>query len=138
MRIVADVNIILSALIRDSITRKIILELGLDIYFPEPALHKIRKYKNLILEKSRLEEESYSHILTNLFKYIKLVPAEEIEGNWNKAKEIIEHIDKEDVVFIATALGIETSVIWSDDKDFEKQDKIKVFKTKDMAKLFFA
>ena len=136
MKIILDVNIILSALIRDSITRKIILNSEFDFYFPEPSLHKIRKYENYILEKSGLTEEEYDKILAILFKYIRLVPTEEIEKNWNEAKKIMEHIDKEDVVFIATALSIEHSVIWSDDRHFEKQDKIKVLKTKEIANLY--
>ena len=132
MKVILDVNIILSALIRDSTTRKIILNSEFDFYFPEPSLHKIRKYENYILEKSGLSEEEYDKILAILFKYIKLVPTEEIEKNWNKAKEIMEYIDSEDVVFIATALGLTDSVIWSDDGHFEKQDKVKVLKTEDM------
>jgi len=132
MKVILDVNVILSALIRDSTTRKIILNSEFDFYFPEPSLHKIRKYKDYILEKSGLTEEEYNKIMAILFKYIKLVPTEEIEKNWDEAKKIMEHIDKEDVVFIATALSTEDSVIWSDDRHFEKQDKVKVLKTEDM------
>jgi len=132
MKIILDVNVILSALIRDSTTRKIILNSQFDFYFPEPSLHKIRKYKDYILKKSGLTEEEYNKIMATLFKYIKLVPTEEIEKNWDKAKKIIEHIDKEDVIFIATALSISDSVIWSDDRHFEKQDKVKVLKTGDI------
>ena len=135
MKVILDVNIILSALIRDSTTRKIILNSEFDFYFPELSLHKIRKYKDYILEKSGLSEEEYDKILAILFKYIQLVPTEEIEKNWDEAKKIMEHIDKEDVVFIATALSIEDSVIWSDDRHFEKQDKVKVLKTKEIANL---
>ena len=132
MKIILDVNVILSALIRDSTTRKIILNSEFDFYFPEPSLHKIRKYKSYILEKSGLIEEEYNKIMATLFKYIKLVPTKEIDKNWDEAKKIMEHIDKEDVVFIATSLSLPDSVIWSDDRHFEKQDKVKVFKTKDM------
>ena len=132
MKVITDVNVILSALIRDSTTRKIILNSEFDFYFPEPSLHKIRKYKSYILEKSGLIEEEYNKIMATLFKYIKLVPTEEIEKNWDEAKKIMEHIDPEDVVFIATALSIADSVIWSDDRHFEKQDKVKVLKTEDI------
>ncbi|MBS3104968.1 PIN domain-containing protein [Candidatus Woesearchaeota archaeon] len=132
MKIILDVNAILSALIRDSTTRKIILNSQFDFYFPEPSLHKIRKYKDYILEKSGLTEDEYDKLMATLFKYIKLVPTEEIEKNWDEAKKIMEHIDPEDVVFIATALSIADSVIWSDDRHFEKQDKVKVLKTEDI------
>ena len=130
MKVITDVNVILSALIRDSTTRKIILNSEFDFHFPEPSLHKIRKYKDYILEKSGLTEEEYNKLMATLFKYIKLVPSEEIEKNWDEAKKIMEHIDPEDVVFIATALSITDSAIWSDDRHFEKQDKVKVLKTK--------
>ncbi|MBS3114944.1 PIN domain-containing protein [Candidatus Woesearchaeota archaeon] len=132
MKVITDVNVILSALIRDSTTRKIILNSEFDFYFPEPSLHKIRKYKNYILEKSGLTEAEYDKLMATLFKYVKLVPTEEIEKNWDEAKKIMEHIDPEDVVFIATALSIDDSVIWSDDRHFEKQDKARVLKTEDM------
>lgn len=132
MKVITDVNVILSALIRDSTTRKIILNSEFDFYFPEPSLHKIRKYKDYILEKSGLTEEEYNKIMATLFKYIRVVPTEEIEKNWNEAKKIMGHIDPEDVVFIATALSIEDSVVWSDDRHFEKQYKVKVLKTEDI------
>ena len=132
MKVITDVNVILSALIRDSTTRKIILNSEFDFYFPEPSLHKIRKYKNYILEKYGLTEAEYDKLMATLFKYVKLVPTEEIEKNWDEAKKIMEHIDPEDVVFIATALSIDDSVIWSDDRHFEKQDKARVLKTEDM------
>ena len=132
MRIILDVNVILSALIRDSTTRKIIFNSQFDFYFPEPSLHKIRKYKDYILEKSGLTEKEYDKLMAILFKYIKLVPTEEIRKNWGKAKKIMGHIDKEDAIFIAAALSIRDSIIWSDDKHFKKQDKVKVLKTGDM------
>lgn len=132
MNVILDVNIILSALIRDSTTRKIILNSQLNLYFPELSLHKIRKYKDYTLKKSGLTEKEYDKIMATLFKYIRLVPSEEIKKNWSEANEIMEHIDKEDVVFMATALSIADSVIWSDDRDFEKQNKVKVLKTEDM------
>jgi len=132
MKIILDVNVILSALIRDSTTRKIISNSEFDFYFPELSLHKIRKYKSYVLEKSGLTEEEYNKLMTTLFKYIKLVPTEEIEKNWDEAKKIMKHIDSEDVVFIAVALRIKDSVIWSDDGHFEKQGKVKVMKTEDM------
>ena len=132
MKIILDVNVILSALIRDSTIRKIILNSEFDFYFPEPSLHKIRKYQSYTLEKSGLSEEEYNKVMAILFKYIRLVPTGEIEKHWGEAKKIIEQIDPEDVVFIAAALSITSSVIWSDDRHFEKQDKVKVLKTKEI------
>ena len=48
---------------------------------------------------------------------------------------IMGDIDEEDVPFIACALSIEDSFIWSDDKHFEKQAQILTLKTKDILEL---
>lgn len=138
MKIVVDVNIILSALIRDSITSKIILKSKLNLYFPKPSLDKIKKYEKHILKKSGLNEASYTCILTDLFKYVQLLSADEIKQNWDEAKRVMEHIDEEDVVFIAAALSLKDAIIWLDDSDFEKQNKIKIVKTRDMINLLFS
>ena len=67
MKIVVDVNIVLSALIRDSSTRKIIRELGQELYFPEPSLHKLRKYQDYVIGKAGLNEKDYTSLLKALF-----------------------------------------------------------------------
>jgi len=46
--------------------------------------------------------------------------------------EIIGKIDKKDIQFIALALAIKNNKIWSNDKHFEKQKKIQVYKTIDI------
>ncbi len=135
MKIVIDVNIILSALIKNSATREIVMESGLDFCFPEPSLAKINKYLGYVIEKSGLSKDEYDIVLTNLLKHVDIVTVEEILRNWTEAKKIMEHIDAEDVVFIATAMCFENTVIWSDDKHFEKQNRIKVWKTSDLIRL---
>lgn len=133
---VLDVNIVFSALIRDSITRKIIFTTEQDFCFPEPSLYKIRKYKALLLEKSGLSEEEFLLLLNTLFRFIRLIPTEEIKQHWSRAKEIMEHVDSEDVTFIAAALSQENAFIWSDDRHFEEQEVIPILKTEEMVHLF--
>ena len=132
MKVILDVNILLSALIRDSTTRDIIIHSGLNFYFPEPSLQKIRKYQEYIIEKSCLTKIEYFMVLRTLFKFIKIIPTEEVLKSWDEAKEIMERVDPEDVMFIAAALSQDNSIIWSEDKDFERQDKIIILKTKDI------
>ncbi|HLD96744.1 MAG TPA: PIN domain-containing protein [Candidatus Nanoarchaeia archaeon] len=136
MRIVVDVNVVLSALIRNSSTRKLIFETKHELYFPEHSLHKLRKYQNYVIGKAGLNERDYARLLAILFRNLKVIQTEEIKENWGKAKEIMEHIDKEDVVFIAAALSLDNSAIWSEDKDFERQTRVKLLKTRDIVELF--
>ena len=91
MKIVIDVNIILSALIRDSSKRRLIIESSNQLYFPEPSLNKIIKYKAYVMEKAGFTEDAFQKVIKLLFKCIKLVPTEEIQKHWSEAKEIMGH-----------------------------------------------
>lgn len=136
MKFIIDTNILLSALIKDSTTRKVIVKSGWDFYYPEMSFHEVRKYKELVLKKSGMNEEDYSKLLDLILEHINILPDERIIKNLEEAKKIIGHIDPDDVVFVATELSIPDSIIWSDDSDFNKQDKIKVLKSEKVIKLF--
>lgn len=136
MIVVLDVNPLLSALIRDSTSRRIISNESCEFYFPKPALQKLEKYKEFIQKKSGLSEQEYAALLGKLLQCIVLIGEEELSKQKEKARKIMGHIDEEDVIFIATALTLNSAVIWSDDKHFEKQNEVVVFKTKDMVDLF--
>jgi predicted nucleic acid-binding protein len=135
MRIIIDTNILLSALISHSATRKVILEGTDKLYFPKPALRKIEKYKDLVLKKSGLDEESFHLVLSKLLARIELVNRSTYKENLARAKEIMSDIDPEDTTFVAMALSIPNSVIWSRDKHLQKQNEIEVVDTNDLREL---
>ncbi len=132
MKIVLDTNILISALMRDSTTRKLIIELDEELYYPASGMEEIQKHRELILKKSGLSEEEFNPILNILFEYIELVSNEIMQDTVEEAKKIMLPIDETDVIFLATAMALEGAVIWSDDKHFAKQKKAKVKTTKEM------
>ena len=135
MIIIIDVNVFLSALIKDSITREILLTYGEEFYFPERSFQKIRKYKSLIQKKSGLSDLDFLKLFHSLLKFIRIIPDEELLDHWDEAMKIMAHIDEEDVTFIAAALCQNNAIIWSDDNHFEKQDKVITLNTKDLVNL---
>jgi predicted nucleic acid-binding protein len=70
-----------------------------------------------------------------LFKRIFVVSDVVIEKKMRQAEKIMDTIDPSDTPFIAVALAMENDGIWSDDKHFSKQKRIKVWKTKDLLRL---
>ncbi len=132
MKVIVDTNILISALIKNSTTRKIIMESGLRFYYPSIAMQEIEKYKTIILEKSGLSNRSYHEILEAILNYIILVPQEIITPFVKEAERIMGNIDKKDVIFIALALAISNNGIWSEDGDFKKQNMIRVWTTKEI------
>jgi len=74
-------------------------------------------------------------MISFLLENIELVPFEQIKRYIEIAEKIKNSIDIKDAPFIATSLAIEADGIWSFDKDFTLQSKIKVFTTTDIQKL---
>ncbi len=136
MKLILDTNIIISALIRDSITRRLIISMNIPLYYPEAGLREIFSHKKLILQKSGLNEKNFNIIMNRLFNYINIIPDKRMEKHIGKAKKIMKPIDSKDAIFLAAALSYEDAIIWSDDKDFEKQTFVKVVKTKEMLRHF--
>ncbi len=129
---VADTNCIISALIRNSVSRKIIINTNFKFYTPDFTLEEVRKHKSLICEKAGITEEDFEILIMLLFEKIEIVPKQEYERFINTSKHLTDDID--DVPFFACAIAIKPEGIWSDDKHFEKQNQIKNYKTKDLVK----
>jgi len=136
MKIIIDTNVLLSALIKNSSTRTILIESGWIFYYPEISFHEVRKYKDLVIQKSKLTDKEYSQLMTLLLGKIILLSEEQINSNMDEAKRIMLKIDSDDAPFIAAKLSIENSFIWSDDKGYDLQNEISVFKTVNMVEFF--
>ena len=137
MIIILDTNILISALIRDSATREIIMSSGLDFRIPEISMHEVRKHKPMILEKSGISDAVYEDTLNGLLACVLLIPAEEIEETLEESKKLMQHIDPMDVVFLAAAMAYPESILWSDDRHFERQKAVRIVKTEQLYRVFY-
>ncbi len=133
MELVIDANILFSALIRDGYIRRLILLSNHPFFVPEFILEEINKHKNVILEKTNLTEEDLKDIFDLIVENanIKIIPKEDFKNYLESAKEIFH--DANDIHYLALALKLKC-LIWSNDKDFKKQDKIKIFSTDELLK----
>ena len=136
MKFVIDSNVLISALISDSVTRELILEMEEEFYSPDFLESEIEKHKDLIQEKSDLTSTELDSLLTILIENIFVAAEETYENKINIADEAIGDTDKKDVPFLALALE-KDAAIWSDDRHFDDQDKVEVWKTEDMVTEFF-
>lgn len=132
MRLIIDTNILISALIKNSVTREILLFPSLEFLLPEYALEELEAHKSIISKKSGLSKEEIDIVLSILLDNIIIISASEIMHNLSKAKRIIGDIDPLDIPFVALALSVENDGIWSNDRHFENLKEIKVWKTADL------
>tara|TARA_Y100000310_G_C20700547_1_gene829434 strand:+ start:7587 stop:7985 length:399 start_codon:yes stop_codon:yes gene_type:complete len=127
---------LLSALIRDSITRKIIIESGWDLFYPEISFKDVEKYSSVIMEKSGLDRGEYNTLFFFLVGYFTRLRQDQFSFMFDEANELIGEIDPDDVVFLALALSIECDGIWSDDAHFKRQEKVRVYTTPEIIEIF--
>ncbi len=97
---------------------------------PEYSFVEIKRHKEEILSKSELSKNEFFVLMKKLLKYVKIVKKENILKHQERAKTIIGKIDKDDILFIATAIAFKCP-IWSDDLHFKIQKEIKVYNTKE-------
>lgn len=134
MRLVVDTNRVIAALIKDSFSRRILLHLNAELITIPLLKDEVMKYKQVIITKSKLNETSFDLILQKLYEKMAVLNEEIIKKYGEEASEIMDKIDPDDAPFIAAALAT-NSDIWSDDFHFQRQKKIKIWKTKDLVSL---
>jgi predicted nucleic acid-binding protein len=135
MKLVVDTNRIIAALIKDFTSREIILSDKIQFLTVGITKSEIEEHKQELLEKANLTEEQFNAIFFLLFSRIFVVSDVVIENKMNEAKEIMDKIDPADTPFIALALAVENDGIWSDDEHFRQQNRIRVWKTRELLRL---
>ena len=131
-KLIVDANIIFSALVKDSITRQLIIELPATLYAPDMLVEEIIKHKKAICRKTGLSDDNVEIILNKILSNIILINFKGYSNQMQRAYDIMREIDPDDTPYIALALSIKSDGIWSEDKDFEKQKIIRIWKTNDL------
>ena len=134
MILILNTSILISSLIKDSVTRQILLLPSMKFYLPEYALEEIEAHKMKISRLSRLSTDEIDILLNLLLENISIIPRQTIQPYLSEAEVIIGRIDPNDIPFLALALATENDGIWSNDRHFEAIKQIKVWKTSDLLK----
>ncbi len=126
MKLVIDTNIIISALIRGGITRKMLLFPGIKLVTPEITFKEIENHIGIISTKSKLPEDDIKQMLDVLIRNIETIPESRWWKHYTQAENLIGKKDPNDVPFIAVAFALNVDGIWLNDRDFEFQSQFKV------------
>jgi predicted nucleic acid-binding protein len=135
MKLIVNTNRIIAALVRDSMSRKILFHSDAEFLGIRFSDAEIGRHKAVILEKAAINEEEFNRILGKINSQIVFLDDELILLHMEEAERIMSGIDPDDAPFIAAALATGAN-IWSDDAHFSRQKKIRVWKTPDLAKHF--
>ena len=70
MYVVLDTNVLFSALIKDSITRKLILDYDEVFLFPDYIFDELEKHKDEIVQKSMMSTTQFDDLLGLVLKKV--------------------------------------------------------------------
>lgn len=130
MKIVADTNRIIAALVKDSTTRKILFDKSFEFATPDYTITEIYEHKDELKGIAKLTDEEFDILFALIFEHIKIIPEPDYRSFIEECKDEISDID--DVPILATAVAIDADGIWAHDPHFKEQKKIKLFTNIDM------
>ncbi|MBI2451571.1 hypothetical protein HYV50_00665 [Candidatus Pacearchaeota archaeon] len=136
--LVVDANILFSFFKSNSVRRQVtkdLLDNNCKILSPQFVLEELYFAKEKIIKFGGVSIADFEFIFFTLRSEIIFFSEEEYEDFLAEAHTIPPHIDSpRDDPYFALALA-RNIPIWSDEKAFKKQSKIKVFSTEDLLRL---
>ena len=131
MRLIVDTSVIISALIKDSLARRLLRHIPAELLTIPHSAQELENHKRELIEKLSVSKVEFDKIVENLMDRLIMLNDQVVLEKMKEARKIMDHIDPFDTPFISAALAVNAD-IWSNDTHFEKQNKIKVWKTKDL------
>ena len=131
-RIVLDANIVISALLKDSTTRKMLVSAGMpEMFAPDFIFEEIRKYLPELARRIGADKKELEILMNQLFSLsgISVAKTGDYSEFMEKALEITP--DQKDAPYVALAMKLECP-IWSQDSGLKKQKKVEVYSTAEL------
>ncbi|MFH0715122.1 MAG: PIN domain-containing protein [Candidatus Diapherotrites archaeon] len=129
MKATVDANILFACLIREGETRKIWFNPKMKLYAPAFIIGEFLKYQQPIEKKSELSYQGFENPLKKAVSQLGLVSDSELAPFIPAATTLCK--DPKDLLYFACALK-EDTLIWSNDKEFKNQSRIKVRTTSEL------
>ncbi|MGB3459263.1 MAG: PIN domain-containing protein [Halobacteriota archaeon] len=131
MKLVVDANVLFSFFKKDSTTRELITSFEIfELYTSSLCIKELSKHKEEIYRKSKISEAGFEEEMEVLRLFVGTVPDEEFKDCAGEAKQLLgEHL--KDIPYFALALYLNCG-IWSNEKRFKKQVRIKAVSTSDL------
>ena len=133
MKVTVDANILFACLIKDGETRRLWFHPELKLFAPRFIFAEFFKYRKLLEKKFGSKLGDFGPVLDLVISQVELVSDSELTPFLPASVFLIN--DSKDWLYLACALK-EDTILWSNDKGFKKQKRIKTKTTTEMIKEF--
>ena len=125
MKFVVDTNILFTFFWENSFTKGILIDQNFQFFSPEYALKEINDNKNEIIDKTKISDEKFKELRSDLAICVEFIPLEEYKDFLKNAYLLLPD-NPDDIDFLALAIKLKLP-IWSNDFHLKKQNKVKVY-----------
>ena len=130
MNLIIDTGRIIAALIVNGTTRTLLFSESFTFSTPDFTLSEIERHKQELLHKAKLSPEELDVLIALVFEHVNILPRETYKSVLDECKNDIS--DPDDTPFLAAALSHNTEGIWTHDKHFNEQQRVRVFTNIDL------
>ncbi len=127
-----DTNILISAILKEGLTRYLLCTACQELLLPAFSLHELERHRAALCKRTGLSSRDFVTVLETLLNGMHIVKKERSLPHFAEAARIIDPIDPDDIHFIACCLAHPGSVLWSDDKRLKEQSAVVVLTTQEM------
>jgi predicted nucleic acid-binding protein len=117
----------------DSSASKLLFKQNLDLLAPSFIKEEFSKYKTLCITKSGLDEQLFNERHKIVLSKILFFELDSYREFLPDAIKLIS--DKNDLPYLALGLKFKAD-IWSNDRHFKEQSKLRVLSTEELVKVF--
>lgn len=132
MDLILDANVLFSAILRDGTSAALLFAEGITLYAPEFLFEELAKYQEMLMRRTDRTASQFSAMLGALSEIIHIVPKEEYQPFITTAMQLSP--DPNDAMYFALALKLRCA-IWSNDKQLNEQDRVRIISTTALVKL---
>jgi len=133
LRLVIDANALFAALIKDGTSRKVLFAEGVEYLAPEGLMTAFTKHYEEIRAKTKGQKKDFDELCTLALGRVTIIKKEHYIDYVIPASRLTA--DKEDWQFLALALA-DGCDIWTSDKGFAGQKRVRIRTTAELAKEF--
>lgn len=129
MKLVADANVLFSALLKEGTTRRLWFDSNFILYSPTFLLTEFLSHKRELLKKFDGTEEELDELLERLLKHVVIINESELKPFLPAAASLSS--DSKDWLYLASALHANAD-LWSSGKGFSYQNRVSIWTTSEL------
>lgn len=129
LTLVVDSNVFVAAILKDSITRRLLLSRQFSLLTPDTTTDEILAHDERFARAAGIALESFYDVAHDILEPVQTVPMQEYAAQWGEAVRLMAKHDPDDVPFVAVALAVPNDGIWTNDPHFSHLKRVPIWRT---------